>query len=302
MDKVTVFINHFGNRGKILEHEQFAKYTSLGVGGPVRLVYFPHTLDDVTEAFAFIKSQDITYKIVGKGSNLLPEDTLFDGIIINLTKLEMKLSQTSETRFTISAGYGLQPLSRHLAKEGYTGHEFLSGIPGTIGGAIFMNAGTPEGEIKDILIQATVVDEMGVISEMSNHELKFGYRSSSLQQQNDLLILSGDFYFEKELTPGQSLQDIKQAKIIRKQKQPLEFPSCGSVFRNPPGEHAGALIEAAGLKGFQIGGAQVSEKHANFIINRDGASAEDVRTLIFYIQSKIKETTGIDLQPEVEFM
>jgi len=302
MEKIAAFIEKFHNRGKILEDEKFTKYTSLGVGGPIQIVYFPSTNEDVIDAFRFVKAEDIPYKIVGKGSNLLPVDEPFDGIVFNLTKIEAKLEQTSETRFTIGAGYALQPLSRMLAKEGYTGHEFLSGIPGTIGGAIFMNAGTPEGEIKDILIQATIVDATGTLRHISNEDLAFGYRTSALQGREDFVILSGDFYFEKEAVAGSSLENIKQAKIIRKQKQPIELPSCGSVFRNPPGEHAGALIEAAGLKGFQLGGAQVSEKHANFIINTEGASAEDVRALIFYIQSTIKETTGIELQPEVEFM
>jgi len=302
MDKITAFAQKFETRGKILLDEKFAKYTSLGVGGPIRLVFFPLTNEDVIEAFQFIKRENINYKIIGKGSNLLPRDDMFEGIVLNLTKIEPKLEQMSETRFAIHAGYPLQPLSRFLAKNGYTGHEFLAGIPGTIGGAIFMNAGTPEGEIKDVLLQATIVDVDGTVRNISREDLQFGYRSSLLQQKDDVLILSGDFYFEKERVVGSSLEYIKGAKSVRKEKQPIELPTCGSVFRNPPGGYAGALIEAAGLKGFEIGAAQISHKHANFIVNRGGASAADVRALIVHIQETIKKETGLELQPEVEFM
>jgi UDP-N-acetylmuramate dehydrogenase len=302
MDKITAFAEAFATRGKVLTAEKFAKYTSLGVGGSIRLVFFPSTNEALIDAFQFIKRENITYKIVGKGSNLLPDDETFEGIVLNLTKIEPKLEQHSETRFTIHAGYPLQPLSRLLAKEGFTGHEFLSGIPGTIGGAIYMNAGTPEGEIKDVLIQATIVDGGGNVRNVSQADLQFGYRSSALQKSDDVLILAGDFYFEKERVAGSSLEYIKQARTVRKEKQPIELPTCGSVFRNPPGGYAGALIETAGLKGFQIGGAQVSSKHANFIVNRGGASAADVRALILHIQATIKEETGIELLPEVEFM
>lgn len=301
MKTIEDFIEAFSNRGKLIEDGTFAQYTSWRVGGPIRLVFFPNEIEDAIAAFQYIKKHDILYKIIGKGSNLLAADATFPGIVVNLTKIKANFEQISETRFTIGAGYALQSLCRLLAKMGYTGHEFLSGIPGTIGGAIVMNAGTSQGEIKDILIQATIVDAQGNMRKLSNTDLAFGYRTSKLKTESEFLIVASDFYFEKEAVAGTALAEIQSAKKIRKEKQPLEFPSCGSVFRNPENNYAGALIEAVGLKGYRIGDAQISEKHANFIINLGKATAADIKALILQVQETIQAEKGISLHTEVEF-
>jgi len=302
MEELQRFKKLFDEQGTLIEHDSFARYTSWRVGGKIALTFLPTTMETAIAAFQYICQHKLPYKIIGKGSNILPKDKTFAGIVLNLTKIKDNFEQLSETRFMIGAGYALQPLCRLLAKKGYTGHEFLSGIPGTIGGAIVMNAGTPQGEIKDILVQATVVDATGTIRKLSNADLAFAYRTSKLKQTPEFLIVSGDFYFEKEDVAGASLEEIQTARAIRKEKQPLEYPSCGSVFRNPEGAYAGALIEAVGLKGFRIGDAQISEKHANFIINLGNATATDIRTLIEKVQTTVWQEKGIQLVTEVEFL
>lgn len=301
MTKITDFITMFQEQGKMLEHTSFAAHTYWRVGGAIRVMFFPDTMDAAMHAFSYLRKQEIPYKIIGKGSNLLASDQTFAGVVLNLTKIKANFEQTSETRFTIGAGYALQPLCRMLAKMGYTGHEFLSGVPGTIGGAITMNAGTPEGEVKDILVSATIVDATGAIKQLSNQELAFAYRTSLLKKQQDMLIVSGDFYFEKEQEAGFSLEKIQTAKDVRKTKQPLEYPNCGSVFRNPDGNYAGALIEAVGLKGYRLGDAQVSEKHANFIVNLGQATATDIHSIIMKIKETVLAEKGVTLETEVEY-
>ena len=298
---LDLFKESFQEKGHILEDVYFSSYTFWGVGGKISLLFFPESMETAVAAFQFIRKHQLPYKIIGKGSNLLVSDDDFVGVVLNLTKLKEQLIQTSEHRFTIGAGEMLQPLCRKLAKMGYKGHEFLSGIPGTIGGAIIMNAGTPEGEVKDILIQATVVDTAGEIHKLSNSDLDFGYRTSRLKKEGNYFIVDADFYFEKEEIAGSTLKKIQADRKLRRAKQPWDLPSCGSVFRNPEGNYAGALVEAVGLKGFRIGDAQVSELHANFIVNVGEAKAADVRAVIEHVQATVLREKGIQLETEVEF-
>ena len=213
-----------------------------------------------------------------------------------------KIEQQSTNRFIVGAGFGMQQLSRYLAKNFYKGHEFFSGIPGSIGGGIVMNAGTPDGEMEDVLVRAQVITPEGDLIWMGPEELMFKYRSSFIKHHPDYTIVAGDFYFEleDESERGNSMQVVKDHKTARRLKQPLSSPSCGSVFQNPAVGYSGQYIEAAGLKGYEIGGAQVSLMHANFIINTGTATAQNLHDLIRHIQETILEKDGVALETEVE--
>ena len=295
------FKKNFATKGKLLAQESLAKYTSWKVGGKAKYMFFPTDSTTLKEAIEYLSLHEIPWKILGNGSNILISDKYFDGVVIILTKL-VSIERQSQHRFIIEAGVSLPRLCRQLAKIGLTGHEFLSGIPGTIGGAVVMNAGTPAGEMKDILISAQVLDtETGIIRIFSNAELEFSYRHSILKQQNKYVILSVDCFFAEEQEAGASMQIIKMNKKKRENAQPLNFPSCGSVFRNPENNFAGKLIEQVGLKGYSIGAALVSPKHANFIVNTGDATATEIRALIELIQTKVEAETNIYLSTEVEF-
>ncbi|GBU10602.1 UDP-N-acetylenolpyruvoylglucosamine reductase 1 [Erysipelotrichaceae bacterium] len=296
------FVNIFSEKGLLKRNEILAKYTAWKVGGPADILFMPFTIEGLQEAIIFVNAHAIPFKIIGKGSNILVSDAGFRGIIILLNELNLEIIEQSVTRFLIPAGNSLKQISRMLAQKGNTAHEFLSGIPGTIGGAIVMNAGTPAGEIKDALIQVTVMDSMGEMSKMSKSMIEYEYRHSIFHTRKDLIVLEGDFHFPKEEIKGSSLAKIKVDSKLRKIRQPLNYPNSGSVFRNPENGHAGAMIEQLGLKGLRIGGAKVSKLHANFIINTGDANAEDILILIQTIQNRVFEAYGVSLNTEVEYL
>lgn len=296
--KITdTFLASFGT---FFRNKSIASYTSWKVGGVADVIIFPETIEKLKKLLQFITNENIAYKVIGRGSNLLVSDERFQGIIICLTKLEPQFIQVTENRFSLGAGASMQKISRMLAKKGYTNHEFMSGIPGTIGGAVYMNAGTNVGEIKDVLIQADVLLFNGTIQKMSNVELEFTYRSSILKKKSLGIVLAVDAFFPRD-EKGDSLKKITEMQMKREQAQPLNYPSCGSVFKNPEGLYAGELIESLGLKGYTLGGAQVSEVHANFIVNKDKAQAADIKKLIELVKEKIWNAYRIELQTEVEY-
>ena len=285
--------------GKVVANPKMSEYTSYKVGGNAIAIVYPTDLDNLIKLIKFLKENKIKYKILGNGSNLIFSDNKYDGIVIKLSEFD-KLD-ISDTVITVGAGYNLSKLSLKTAKMGLSGLEFAAGIPGTVGGAIFMNAGAYKTDIGYIVSEVKVLSPDLTIKTLYNKDLDFHYRSSFLQKNPDyicieakLILKQGDSKIIMEI-----INDRKQRRLLT---QPLEYPSAGSVFRNPENDYAGRLIEELGYKGKSLGGACVSEKHANFIINKKNASSADIRNLINEIKDKVKEKYGIELIVEQEFV
>ncbi len=277
--------------------EDLTKYNTYRVNCISHALAFPKNIRELKEILSILKDYSIKYLILGNGSNvILPP--YYDGVIIKLNNfIECNIK---ETIVTVGAGYMLNKLSSELSNMGYTGYEWAVGIPGTIGGCIYNNAGAYKMSISDLLISVTVLKD-GEIIELSPYECNFGYRTSLFKEEKKYIVLSCKLKLHKG-----SLDEIKSLINDRTKRrvetQPLSYPSCGSVFRNPDNIPAGKLIEDLGLKGFSIGGAQVSIMHANFIINKGNATSEDIIKLINYIKKKAKSETNIDLVLEQEII
>jgi len=287
------------NIGKVLENESLKKYNTYKIGGIAKLVVFPDSVEKLVDLLHIIKDNNIKYKVIGKGSNLIFSSKKFDGIIIKLDKLDN--IKINGTKVVVGAGYSLVRLALETAKRGLSGLEFAAGIPGTVGGSVYMNAGAYKNDIGELIETIKVIDDNLNIIEMKKEDLDFNYRHSFLQEHKDYIclevtlnLIEADIYEIKE--------KINKRKNKRMETQPLEYPSAGSVFRNPEDIPAGKLIEDAGLKGKTIGGAMVSIKHANFIINYDNATSEDVYNLINYVKEEVKKQTGVELRQEQEFV
>lgn len=294
MEKV---INEIMNKkiGDIVVDAKLSKYTTYKVGGTCKLLVYPKNVEKLIELMEIIDRNNIKYFILGNGSNVLFSDNLYDGIIIKLDNFDN--IEWNDNLVRVGAGYSLIKLSLEAVKRGLAGLEFASGIPGTIGGAVFMNAGAYNSDIKSVVKSVTVLtDDMKVIT-LSNSEMKFKYRESILQKKRGYICLevvlklkNGDKEILSEI--------VKDRKLKRKRTQPLEYPSAGSVFRNPEGMYSGKLIEDLNLKGYQVGGAKISEKHANFIINTGRATASDIKEIIDVVKEKAKEKYNINLRVE----
>lgn len=277
----------------IQEEVPLKDYSTFGIGG--RAAYFVDatTLEEVKEALAFSAAKKIPYLALGKGSNTLFPDQGFDGLVIHL--MIDNLEHIGGGKFGVGAGYSFTRLGTKTARLGFSGLEFASGIPGSVGGAIWMNAGAGGAETKDCLESVRFVTRYGEEQVHLKSELEFSYRCSSFQQM-DGVIVGATF----QLTPSKSArQDQIDLLRYRTKTQPYDAMSCGCMFRNPEGHSAGALIEQCGLKGVSVGDAQVSPVHANFIINRGEASAEDVVLLVEKVKALVKEQVGIELETEV---
>ena len=285
--------------GKVVVNPKMSEYTTYKVGGNAIAIVYPTDIKNLIKLIKYLKEHNVKYKILGNGSNLIFSDNQYDGILIKLS--EFNKLEIDDTVVTVGAGYNLIKLSIKTAKLGLTGLEFASGIPGTIGGAIFMNAGAYKSDMGYIVSEIKVLTPDLTIKTLYNKDLDFHYRTSFLQKNPNYICLEAKLI----LKPGDSktimeiINDRKQRRLL---SQPLEYPSAGSVFRNPENDYAGRLIEELGYKGKNIGGAYVSEKHANFIINKGNATASDVRNLINEIKCKIKEKYGIELKVEQEFV
>lgn len=285
--------------GKILENVDMKKYTTYRAGGKAKLMVFPKNIEDLIKLLKYIKKNNIKYKVLGKGSNVLFSDSLYDGIIIKLD--EFKNIEINDTEIKVGAGYSLIGLSLKCARMGLSGLEFASGIPGTIGGAVFMNAGAYKSDMGYIVKEVKVLTPDLKIKTLSNKEMDFHYRTSFLAKNPDYICLEATLSLEKG-NRDLILEVISDRKRRRLESQPLEFPSAGSVFRNPEGDYAGRIIEEMGYKGKRIGAAKVSDKHANFVINVGNAKGDDIKKLILEIQTKVKEEYGIELKIEQEFV
>ncbi|MBR4618464.1 MAG: UDP-N-acetylmuramate dehydrogenase [Bacilli bacterium] len=288
------------NIGKIEKEVFLSKYTTYKVGGLTKGIIYPKNVEKLVLLIKLLKKYKLKYKVIGNGSNLLFSDKKYDGIIIRLSNLDD--IEVKGTKITVGAGYQLMRLCSVATKHSLTGLEFASGIPGTVGGAVFMNAGAYKSDMGYIVKEVKVLTPQNEIISLANSEMNFHYRTSFLQKHPKYICLEVTIKLKKgEKSAIEKV--IKDRKKRRLETQPLEFPSAGSVFRNPsPDNPAGKIIEELGLKGTSKGGAEVSTKHANFIINKGGASATDIKELIAYIQKRVKDSKGIDLKVEQEFV
>ncbi|MFA5983517.1 MAG: UDP-N-acetylmuramate dehydrogenase [Methylococcaceae bacterium] len=282
-------------KGRLLSNEKLAKYTSWRVGGIADSLYMPHDRDDLIH---FMKTLPATEPVfwLGLGSNLLVRDGGIRGTVINTKGCLKAMQQQPDGLIYVEAGMPCARVARFCSELGLTGAEFLAGIPGTMGGALKMNAGAFGGETWRIVKQVEVIDRSGEVVVRKPEHFSISYRSVS-GLDNAWFIAA---YLQLQTgNTAESLQKIKALLEQRANTQPVNQPSCGSVFKNPEGGHAAKLIEQSGLKGYAIGGACVSEKHANFIVNTGDASAADIEALIKHVQTKVKQTQGIELQTEV---
>ena len=279
-----------------------SRHTSFRIGGPARRMAFPSSAEQLVLLMSFANQCGARPLVIGNGTNLLVPDDGLDRLVIN-TSRSMNQLILEDDGLTIRAesGVTLARLADFAQKNGLTGLEFAHGIPGTVGGGVCMNAGAYNGEIKTVVVSATALDPENGIRTLPACELEFGYRHSALTDHPDWILLRAEF----RLRPGNpAVIRAKMNDLLdrRKASQPLEFPSAGSVFKRPAGYFAGTLIDQCGLKGLTVGGAQVSEKHAGFIINRGGATCADVLKLISQVQEQVLAQKGVRLEPEVRMI
>lgn len=283
---------------KILAAEPLAKYTNTKTGGPAECLAFPKNVAEIKSLLVFAKENQVAVTVIGNASNLIVKEGGILGLVIILTDMnEIKV----EGNFILAqAGASLIKTTQVAYQAGLTGLEFAAGIPGSIGGAVFMNAGAYDGEIKDVVKSVEVITRDGQLKTYQNNELHFAYRHSRLQEEDDIVLQAtfslraGDRYAIRNR--------MEELNFLRASKQPLEYPSCGSVFKRPVGHFTGKLICDAGLQGYQSGGAQVSKKHAGFIVNVDHATASDYLDVIHHIQAEIKAKFDVDLETEVRII
>ena len=294
-------INEIKNNkiGKVLENIYMKNYTTYKIGGKVRLMVYPKDVDSLIKLMTIIQRENIDYKIVGEGSNIIFSDKDYNGIIIKLDNLNnLKIN---DTIITVGAGYNLMRLAIKLSREGLAGLDFATGIPGSVGGAVYMNAGAYKSDMGYIVSAIKVLTPDLEVKIMYNNDLEFKYRTSFLQKNPGYICLEATIVLRKGNKDliKEIVEDRKQRRLM---SQPLEYPSAGSVFRNPEGDYAGRLIEECGLKGKELGGAMVSQKHANFIINYNNASASDVKDLITLVKDEVYRKFGIELKVKQEFV
>ena len=292
------FCNCLGS-DNVKQQEPMSRHTTFRIGGPADFYLCPPSTNEVQEIVEICKEEKLPYFVLGNGSNLLVSDKGYRGVVIQLWKNFSDIT-VKDCCIQAKAGALLSKVAAEALEAGLTGMEFASGIPGTIGGAAFMNAGAYGGEMKDIIKSVKVLDTQGEVRVLPKEELKMGYRTSIVKEKG-YTVLS----VELELTRGNqeeirnTMEDLKER---RTSKQPLEMPSAGSTFKRPEGYFAGKLIMDSGLRGFSVGGAQVSEKHWGFVVNKGGATAMDVLNLIREVQRRVKEQFGVDLETEVRFL
>ena len=282
---------------RIYVDEPMKKHTTFRVGGPADYFVTPKAKEEVKELISLCKEFEVPYYVLGNGSNLLVSDKGYRGVIIQIYK-EMNQIQLDGENINVQAGALLSRIGNVALEAELSGFEFAAGIPGTMGGAVVMNAGAYGGEMKDVLVSATVLTPQGEIFTLSNEELELGYRTSIVAKK-DYIVLEATIGLRKGDKEAIKAR-MDELRIQRTTKQPLEYPSAGSTFKRPEGYFAGKLIQDAGLRGFQVGGAQVSEKHCGFVINKEDATAADVWELMQQVSSIVKEKFGVELEPEVK--
>ena len=295
----------FDSSIEIRENEPLSKHSSFKIGGPAKIAVFPKTRDELVEVLRSVKSCKYKYIVVGNGSNLLFDDEGFDGIIIFTKHLNATeyVYKSGKTAIRVECGKSLTELASEVGKKhSLTGLEFAFGIPGTVGGAVYMNAGAYGGEMSDVVSQTEYFDPtVGEIKTVKGEEHKFDYRHSIFAEHPEYIILSTTLEM-KEGNAEEIFALMTKNMTSRREKQPLEYPSAGSTFKRPVGHFAGKLIEDCGLKGYTVGGAQISEKHAGFTINIGGATSSDVRALVEHTRSVVLERFGVELECEIIYV
>ncbi|CAI2577123.1 UDP-N-acetylenolpyruvoylglucosamine reductase [Apilactobacillus kunkeei] len=283
---------------KLLKNEPLSKYTFTETGGPADLVAFPKNTEEVRELLAMTKRDNLPITVLGNASNLIIKDGGIRGLVIILT--EMNEITSHDDLVIAQAGARYIDTTIVAQQHGLTGMEFAAGIPGSIGGAIFMNAGAYGGETAEVIESVTVLTPENEIKTLSNSELDFGYRHSAVQDQDDIVL---EATFKLSTGDKDEIQaEMDRLNELRESKQPLDLPSCGSVFKRPEGYFAGKLIHDAGLQGYQSGGAQVSKKHAGFIVNIDNATATDYLNVIKHVQETVYAKNKVHLETEVRII
>ena len=281
---------------RIHRQEPMSAHTTFRVGGPAACFVSPESEEELVRLIKYLNMAEISYFLMGNGSNLLVSDKGYEGVVVQVGS-HMEHIEVVGNIMTVSAGTSMGKAAREAAKYGLTGLEFASGIPGTVGGGVVMNAGAYGSEMTQVVKEVRVVDEHGEILQLDHESMEFGYRTSAIRNRG-FVVLSVTF----SLTPGKKeeiearMEDLNQR---RREKQPLEYPSAGSTFKRPEGYFAGKLIEDAGCKGLTIGGACVSTKHCGFVINKDHATAQDVKDVIRAVQKSVEEQFDVKLETEV---
>lgn len=282
---------------KVLVKEPMSSHTTFRIGGPADYFVMPSDAGELADILKICKEENVPYFILGNGSNLLVGDKGYRGVVIQLYKNFDEIT-IEDTMVTAKAGAMLIRVAKEAGKAGLTGLEFASGIPGTIGGAMVMNAGAYGGEMKDVVSSVTVLTREGEMKTLTGEEMNFRYRGSVVEDQGYIVLEAVLKLSKGEVEKIQAR--MEELSIQRRTKQPIEYPSAGSTFKRPQGYFAGKLIMDSGLRGFQVGGAQVSEKHCGFVINTGEATAADVLQLISAVSDKVEEQFGVALEPEVK--
>lgn len=301
MDKFDRIFEFAAEQGcKVIRNAPMNKYTTFKIGGEAKLLAEVENKSQLSKLIVECNNNDVEYIVIGKGSNIIVNDNGLDMLVIKLSGEFTNIDRIDDTTLYCGAGLSLAGLCKEAEDNSLSGLEFAWGIPGSVGGAVFMNAGAYGGEMKNVVVSVNHIDKNGKFGTIKADELDFGYRHS-VYKENGFTIIGAVFRLKLDnKTEIRNRMDDFMGR--RKDKQPLEFPSAGSVFRRPEGAFAGALIEQCGLKGASVGGAQVSPKHAGFIVNTGNATSEDVRTLIKKVQDTVQKETGYYLKREVIFL
>lgn len=286
------------NIGKVLTDVLLSQYTTYKVGGIAKVMVYPESIDKLVCLIKLLKASHIKFMVLGFGSNVLFSDKIYDGVIIKLDALNQ--IEFKRDKVTAGAGASLMKVALMSVRKGLSGLEFATGIPGSIGGAVYMNAGAYKSDMGYVVTKVKVLTPKLRVITMVNKELDFHYRTSFLKKHPDYICLEATIKLKKG-NKEEIEELVRERKNRRIESQPLEYPSAGSVFRNPEGMFAGKLIEDLGYKGLVKGGAKISEKHANFIINYQNAKAQDIKDLIEFIQEEVKEKYNVELKVEQEF-
>jgi UDP-N-acetylmuramate dehydrogenase len=288
------------NVGKVKENEPLLNHTTMKIGGPADIFIEPSSVENLKKVMNVIQKHGIQWRAIGRGSNLLVSDKGIEGAVIKLGP-GMDPLEINDKIITVGGGHSLVSFSTIISKKGLTGLEFASGIPGSVGGAVYMNAGAHGSDISKILTKAYILFNDGTMEWLSNEEMEFSYRTSVLQKKRPGIVVEAVFELEKG-DRAAIVAQMQKNKDYRKETQPWNFPCAGSIFRNPLPNYAGRLIESAGLKGFSIGGAKISEMHGNFIVNAGNATAQDVLDLIQYVKETIYRLYQVEMETEVEII
>lgn len=301
MNKYSIIHDYAINNGcKAVFDEPMSKHTSFKIGGNAALFVIPESVEALKKLLNKCKSENVRTFILGNGSNMLVSDEGIDAVVISMCNENDRIEYLGDGKIKASAGVSLMKVCRFVLEKSLSGLEFAYGIPGSVGGAVFMNAGAYGGEIKDVIIESECINSEGEIVTHKIDDMKLSYRSS-VYSKSCMVITSAVFQL-KEKDQALIKADMEDFMQRRRSKQPVEYPSAGSVFKRPVGNFAGTLIEQCALKGKTIGGAQVSTKHAGFIINIGGATASDVVSLVKFIQDTVKNETGVELEPEIRIV